>query len=274
MRQLIMLALMLMLSHAQAAINDSAANIDWGYKGNNGPVRWGQLDPGFLLCAKGKMQSPINLPQQIRANSKPHQLQFHYQASPMHIVVNGVSNLTIGNMPLQIRDGQGIQLNFPVKGPAQTLVLDGKSYRLVQLHFHSPSENMLYGENYQMEVHFVHQGAAGQVLVLAVFIDAGKLNAELQKLVTQFPKDAGIVHDLSQTFNPAGLLPDKLDYYHFGGSLTVPPCTEGVEWIVMAKPIEAASAQILLFRKVVGGNNARNVQNRNQREISFSKVGS
>jgi carbonic anhydrase len=171
-----------------------------------------------------------------------------------------------------INDGHSIQVNFPAKDIKETLTLAGKPYRLVQFHLHSPSENQWHGRSFPMEIHFVHQSSDGQLVVMGVFVNAGKQNTTFQQLMDHLPQSQGTSFLISGvSVNPANLLPTQRDYYEFDGSLTTPPCTEGVHWIVMAEPITASPAQINSLRNAAGGANARPVQPLHHRTISYFK---
>lgn len=255
-----------------AAVNDDGVKIKWSYKGNTGPTRWGQLNPAFILCAKGKRQSPININNNLKIISAKHSLQVNYQPAPMQLVDDGLTDLTIQQTKMIINDGHGIQVNFPVNNLKESIFFQNEEYRLVQFHFHSPSENELNGENFPMEIHFVHQGQNGKVLVIGVLVQTGAAHPVLQKLIKHFPKEQGVAQEIKDdTINPHDLLPENLSYYYFMGSLTTPPCTEGLQWLVLPSPIYASSGQIVLFRKAANGNNARFLQARNQRKLYYAK---
>lgn len=256
---------------AHADVNNSGATLSWGYKGNNGPERWAQIDTAFAQCGKGKSQSPISLGKKV--NKIPGNLVIDYHPAAVAIENNGQTNLMIGNSQMIINDGHSMQINFPTNKNAETIKFNGVTYRLVQLHLHSPSENELHGQDFPLEIHFVHQGDDGKVAVIGVFVKGGSANATLGKIIQQFPNDKGVAHPIvGEQINPLDLLPKKRDYYSFMGSLTTPPCTEGLQWIVMSDTITASPAQILLFRKAMGGNNARPVQPINKRVINFSTM--
>ena len=198
-----------------------------------------------------------------------------YQAAPMIIMENGITDLMVGGMQTLINDGHSVQLNFPASQSDEFIVLGDKSYHLVQFHFHSPSENMLHKESFPLEIHFVHQSDDGELAVIGVFVEDGQAgpNPVLQEIVDHLPNDQGQEHTIQgERINPAHLLPTKRDYYSFNGSLTTPPCSQNVQWIVMAHPITASSAQIVRLRREMGGANARPVQPLNGRVISYSEM--
>jgi carbonic anhydrase len=259
---------------AYAEVNDSGIKIKWGYKGNIGPERWGQLDPRFALCAAGLAQSPVNITKKVTAS--PHSLTLAYTPAPLDIINDGPTEVQIGDMKTIIYDGHGIEVNFPslLSSLKETITFDGKTYRLVQFHIHTPSENEWHGQLFPLEIHFVHQGENGQLAVIAVFAKGGKANPELQKIIDNLPQDKAIEHEIAgQSINPIALMPAKKDYYSLMGSLTTPPCSEGVKWIVMTDPITISPAQIIKLKRAVGGANARPVQKLNKRVVNYSVQG-
>lgn len=246
------------LSYADT--NDAATKVKWGYIGNTGPSTWAQLDPSFAICSSGQTQSPINILTK-KAKKSQDELVVHYQPAPMIIMDNGNTELLIGETQTLVNEGHGLQLNFPSDQTPESITWNGKDYHLVQFHIHTPSENLLSGQSYPMEIHFVHQGANGQLAVIGVMVKAGKDNPTLQKIIDNVPKEEGRPFSIQgQSVDPASLLPSTLHYYSVAGSLTTPPCSQGVQWIVMAEAITASPAQIVKLREAAGGANARPVQ--------------
>lgn len=250
------------------AADDTATHIKWGYKGNMGPTHWGQLDADFAQCATGKAQSPINIPKKVTKSDQS--LVTHYEPAALAIVEDGTTSLLIGQQQIIFSDGHGVQLNFPVDHTKESIEVNNQIYRLIQFHIHSPSETTLHGQSYPLEIHFVHQGDNGQVAVIGVLVKGGEANATMKKMIDHLPNERGTVFEIKdETVNPADLIPSNQSYYSFKGSLTTPPCTEGLLWLVMADPITASPAQILMLRKAMGGDNARPVQPLNGRVISY-----
>lgn len=248
--------------------NEAGAKVKWGYTGSIGPANWGQLDPSFAGCATGKFQSPINITKKVTRSKDP--LELHYQSAPMVIVDDGTTELMIGDVQTIINNGHSVQLNFPKNQQQETIVWNDERYRLVEFHFHSPSETQWHGQSYPMEIHFVHQGDKGHVAVIGVLVKGGDENPVLQKIIDNIPAEHGKpVSIASQSVNPIDLMPSSLSHYRFAGSLTTPPCTEGVEWIVMSDTITASPAQIVKLRKAAGGSNARPVQPLHGRVITY-----
>lgn len=247
----------------------SIAEVEWSYKGNDGPERWGTLSPQFAACANGRLQSPINIPTDTKTALST--LKINYRPAPLVIVEEGTTDLMIGSQPTVVKE-EHVQVNFPRDRTTETIDLNGKKYRLLQFHLHTPSENQWHGRSFPMEIHFVHQGEDGKLAVIGVFVKAGKENPTLQKIIDHLPhEDEKPIEVKGVNINPTDLLPTKYSHYSFLGSLTTPPCSETVQWFVMSEPITASPLQINKLRKVVEGNNARPVQPLNDRSVTFSE---
>ena len=218
----------------------------WGYSGAAGPEHWGNLDPKFSACSKGKNQSPINLTGFIESDLKP--LSIRYEAGGKEIINNGHS----------------IQVNYT---PGSKLSVDGHEFELKQFHFHAPSENYINGKSYPMEAHLVHADENGNLAVIAVIFVEGKANQSIANAWTHMPGQAGDKRNLSSAVSAEGILPGNRDYYRFNGSLTTPPCSEGVWWFVMKAPVTASKEQIEEFVKVMGHPNNRPIQPANARPV-------
>ncbi len=260
----------LLISANSFALNDSSIKTKWGYTGQTGPDHWAQLNPHFSVCSIGKLQSPINIAPKI--TDKTSKLDIHYMPATMIIVDDGYTNLLIGKEQTIINDGHAIQLNFPESNTSEEILFNQDKYQLVQFHMHTPSENTLNGKSFPMEIHFVHQGKNGTLAVIGVFVKLGEENPTLQKIITNLPKEAHKPMQISgEEVSPLNLLPTDQKHYDFNGSLTTPPCAEGVQWIVMQNPITASAEQIAKLKAATHGANARPVQSRNKREIFYSE---
>lgn len=218
----------------------------WGYSGEAGPANWSKLDPKFEMCALGRNQSPIDLSGLVEADLKP--LKFAYKAGAADIVNNGHT----------------VQVNY---APGSMLTVDGRTFELKQFHFHSPSENKVGGKQFPLEGHLVHADKDGNLAVVAVMFQEGAANALLAKLWEKMPAKAGEKADLPAGLSATQLLPGERDYYRFNGSLTTPPCSEGVWWLVMKQPASASKAQVGQFSKTVGFANNRPIQPVNARPV-------
>ncbi len=243
---------------------DNKTDVVWNYTGTTGPSYWGQLDKQFATCATGKTQSPINIVQPYRP--APFSLELKYQIAPMIIVNDGETALMINRDKTIVRD-HAVQLNF-TDIMHETILFNGKAFHLREFHFHTPAETAFNGLIQPMEIHFVHQSEDNQVAVLAVFVKTGAANPALQDIIAHIPADKGVAHEIDNgTVNPMKLMPNMKNYYYYAGSLTTPPCTEGLHWLVIPDSITASAEQIDAFKKAVGGNNARPLQPANQRTI-------
>lgn len=238
------LALTSAASLALAAATGHAPH--WGYEGEGSPDHWMKLSSDFVTCGAGKMQSPIDL-QEVNARGNAV-VATQYHASPLTILNNGHT----------------VQANFAA---GSKLVSGGREFGLVQVHFHTPSEHAVSGKRYPLVAHFVHADGAGKLAVLGVFFEEGQSNAELAKLIAAAPshkQDATTISGVQ--LDPNGLLPGNLSVYRYMGSLTTPPCSEGVNWHVADKAITASKEQIVALNAIMGSN-ARPVQPTNNRLI-------
>jgi carbonic anhydrase len=217
----------------------------WSYEGTGGPDHWGDLDPASRVCSIGSQQSPIAIDDSIEAELAP--LQFAWAGRPETIVNNGHS----------------IQLNF---GEGSTLTVGPERYTLAQFHFHHPSEHLINDKNFAMEAHFVHRNAAGSAGVIGVLMTPGKSNPAFAKVVATMPPAEGPPVKADPDIDPNGLLPSKRGYYRYSGSLTTPPCSETVNWMLLEEPIEVAEADIAAFAKLYPMN-ARPAQKLDRRFI-------
>jgi carbonic anhydrase len=217
----------------------------WGYSGATGPENWAKLSPKFADCA-GRNQSPIDLKDFVDANLPA--IKFNYQ--PGQEVIN---------------NGHTIKVGYSASGGS--MEVDGMTFRLLQYHFHAPSENHIMGKSFPMEAHLVHANEKGELAVVAIMFEEGKENPELAKVWKVMPKEAGGKKLLPTATRAYRLLPPDRDYYRFSGSLTTPPCTEGVRWIVIKKAATASAAQIKAFEQVMGHPNNRPIQRLNARAV-------
>ena len=220
----------------------------WSYEGATGPEKWGGLDAADAACSAGGQQSPIDITATISARQPP--LKIGWTKRPDTIVNNGHT----------------IQLGF---AEGNTLDVGERRYALKQFHFHHPSEHLVEGKRFAMEVHFVHAGTDGMAVV-GVLVVAGKPNAMFKKIVSTMPREEGSPVPADPAIDPGGLLPTRRAYYHYEGSLTTPPCSETVDWIVLTHPIEVDEVDIARFSKLYPMN-ARPVQKRERRFILSSR---
>ncbi|WP_416208312.1 carbonic anhydrase [Erwinia sp. HR93] len=230
----------MLLTLALSPLGVSAAH--WGYEGQEAPERWGDLDAAWQTCHQGRNQSPINITHTQPAHLRP--LQARYSSGPDSLLNNGHT----------------IQANFSENNNKNTLSLDGETFVLKQFHFHAPSENTIHGKHYPMEMHLVNQDADGEIAVVAVMFEVGNTNPELEKLWHVMPPEADKSSAIETTINLNALLPKQKTYWRFSGSLTTPPCTEGVRWMVLKHPLTLSRTQLELFTKTMRHANNRPVQ--------------
>ncbi|MDH4120963.1 MAG: carbonic anhydrase family protein [Deltaproteobacteria bacterium] len=240
------LALAVMPALAKEEHKGGHAGPHWTYEGNNGPAHWGDLDNAFEACKVGKEQSPIDVPGTAPKSSR--KLEIHYQPAPVDLVNNGHT----------------LQMTV---APGSYIVLDGTRYDLVQFHFHTPGENAVAGKTGDMVVHFVHKNAKGALAVIDVRMTAGAANPVVTALWKFFPKKADEKALDKSTVNPAGMLPGSQTFYSFAGSLTTPPCSEGVTWMVMDQTISVDAKDLKTFGQVFG-KNARPLQPMGSRKFN------
>ncbi len=224
-----------------------AQDVEWDYEGDRGPEAWGNLTPAFSTCSTGEEQSPINLTDATRGSDLPR-IRARYRATPLLVENNGH---TVEAVPEE----------------EQTLLIGGKSYELAQFHFHVPSEHAISGRRYPLEVHFVHQAEDGERAVFGVLVKRGDRNQAFARL-GRLPREEGQETEVELPLNPRGLMPRSLEAFRYAGSLTTPPCSEGIRWNVASDYIEMSRRQIRRIRSIIAPS-ARPLQERNGREIAL-----
>jgi carbonic anhydrase len=208
--------------------------VHWSYEGDTGPDHWGNLSPDFAACATGAEQSPIDIPANAALN--PADIAFNYQPSAVNIFNNGHT----------------IQVNYD---QGSSIALNGVRYDLLQFHFHAASEHAIGGQHDPMEIHFVHRNAQGGLAVIAVLLRSGSENAAYAPLFQHLPQQVGQPAPVAPaTVDANALLAAQRTYWRYNGSLTTPPCTEGVKWLVMNTPVEVSDAQIATFTAIFQHN--------------------
>ncbi|MGH7493075.1 MAG: carbonic anhydrase [bacterium] len=232
-------------------------NTEWGYKKDNGPEKWCVLDPAFTLCCEDReqaSQTPVDIKSKKVKRAKLPKLQFNYtKHTELEVEHNGHT------IEAKVPAGDG------------TLAIGEKSYGLVQFHWHHQSEHAIDGRLLPMEMHLVHRAGDGSLAVVGVFIVTGREHDELDEIWDDLPKHQGeqrVVHD----FSLRKLLPEKRATVRYSGSLTTPPCSEGVSWNVFIKPITMSRPQIREFEKIFSGKefphgNRRPLQDLNGRRL-------
>jgi len=250
MRNLVASAVCVLAFSVTALTQDATHAPHWGYSGAEGPNAWGSLKPEYQVCQFGKQQSPIDI-KDAKKGSLPA-IQFDYKPAALNVVNNGHT----------------ILVNYP---PGSFITVGDKKYELKQFHFHHPSEEKINGKTYDMVAHLVHADADGRLAVVAVLLRKGAANPMLRRIWDEMPKEEGPAREVAGVeVNAAALLPTSTAYYTFPGSLTTPPCSEGVTWFVLKTPSEISVQEIETFSKIYPYN-ARPVQPANERAILESQ---
>ncbi len=221
----------------------------WDYTGAGAPEHWGGLQPEYSTCTEGREQSPIDI-STVTITSLPT-IEFNYQPSPLEIVNNGHT----------------IQVNY---APGSYITVGDKRYDLLQFHFHSPSEHTIGGKIFDLGAHFVHKAEDGQLAVIGIVFKDGGANNALSKVWLNMPDKAGTtIKSQDIMVNAADFLPRDFTYFNYNGSLTTPPCTEGVNWMVMATPNTVSAQQVKAYTGLFP-HSARPVQPLNGRVVRAS----
>lgn len=223
--------------------------IHWGYEGEGSPANWAKLRPEFATCASGRRQSPIDIREGIRVDLEP--IKFDYRPTHFRIIDNGYT--------VQVNVGEG-----------STISVMGRTYHLLQFHFHRPSEERINGKSFDMVIHFMHRDDQGRIAMIAVLLEKGAEHPLIQTLWNNMPLEVNqdVVPAVAIDLN--GLLPENRGYYTYMGSLTTPPCTEDVLWMVFKQPMPVSAEQINIFSRLYR-NNARPIQSSNNRLVKENR---
>ncbi len=226
----------------------------WSYEGATGAEHWSALDPEYAAC-NGREQSPIDIRNAQKADLPA--LRFEYKSGPLKYLIN---------------NGYTIRVNYhDAPGSGNFLMVGDKRYHLTQFHFHRPSEEHIHGKPYEMEVHLMHKSDDGEIAGVTVLLKAGGANATVQQIWEHMPNTEGKEEEVAGVeVNPAGLLPHAAAYYKYMGSLTAPPCTEGVAWFVLKTPVDVSAEQIQAFAKLYP-HDVRPLQPLNGRVVTQSR---
>ena len=227
--------------------------VHWSYEGEGGPHNWGKLSKKYLACANGKNKSPIAVEADSMLNLDLPAIDFDYRDSRFSIVDNGHT----------------VEVKY-LEGGAMTIL--GQRYELVQFHFHRPSEEVVNGKRYDMVAHLVHKNSKGQLAVVAVLLTLGEENRFIQTLWNHMPiEKKKPIEPPTAKVDLAKFLPANKAYFHYMGSLTTPPCTEGVAWYILQSPVEVSAGQVEVFSKMYA-NNARPTQRMTGRLVKASRA--
>ena len=234
----------------------AAGDVHWGYEGHEGPEFWGDLSTAYELCKTGKEQSPIDFISGTEKIRKLDELETDYESDALNVQNNGHT----------------IQVNM---APGSTIETPTGEYQLLQFHFHYKSEHTIDGAHTALEAHFVHMNKDGQLGVLGVFIKpdhSGHENEALATILHGAPHKVAI-RKLSKELDIEKLLPSEEieKFWHYNGSLTTPPCSEGVKWYVAQQHIHASEEQIEEMAALLHHHNYRPTQDLNGRKVLSSK---
>lgn len=224
-----------------AAVAESVPKVyshHWSYEGENGPANWGKINPEWAKCSTGNRQSPIDIRDGMKVELE--QITFDYHPSSFNVTDNGHT--------VQVMLGGG---NF--------ITVQNRMYELIQFHFHRPSEERINGKGYEMVMHLVHKDGEGKLAVIALLLERGRPQPVIQTVWNNLPLEKLDTMAPSSVIDPIDLIPARRDYFTFMGSLTTPPCSEGVLWLVMKEPVQASPAQMALFARLYPMN-ARPIQ--------------
>lgn len=234
-------------------VSASAQKADsWNYFGKTGPLGWGKLDSSYKACSNGREQSPLDIHgTHLNKDLKP--IEFHYLTGYETIENNGRTIVVHVN-------------------PGSYIVAGGTRYNLVQYEFRTPSEETVKGRYTDMGVQFLHKSADGQQAIISVRLAENQdaPNALLATLFAELPRKAGDTVKIKDMVNPGGLLPPDRAYWTYMGSLTTPPCTEGVRWFVMQQPLTLSRTQLRSYSSLFRMN-TRPLQDANGRQIEASQ---
>lgn len=234
-------------------VGSSQNTAHWDYYGKTGPLGWGRLDPAYRLCSQGKEQSPIDI-RGAKLNTALKPIEFHYMSGSVELENTG------NTVVVRVKRGSYI-------------VAEGVRYDLQDIDFHHPGEEAVNGKLTDMDAHLNHKSADGKLAVLAVRLSEiqAEPNATLAALWQHLPATAGAKETDTDMVNPGGLLPADRGYWTYTGSLTTPPCTEGVRWFVFEQPVSISRAQLRAFEALGYRINSRPVQDRNGRKIEANE---
>jgi len=238
----------------------TARPVHWNYSEEEGPTHWAELSPVYALCGTGKSQSPIDLLPDASKGNSDWEIEY------------SMTNLQIGhneNVKELINNGHTIQVTTQ---EGSSIVYAGKRYHLRQFHFHTPSEHTISGKHSPMEIHFVHQSDDDSLAVIGVLVNEGSHNSNFDQLIKYLPNAPGEkkTYD-SVKINIRIHIPKELQAYHYIGSLTTPPCTENVQWIVLKNPITMDKEQIGAFSSRIKNSN-RPTQPLNGRKVTMDDI--
>jgi carbonic anhydrase len=242
----------------------------FAYSGDHGPANWSTLSPAYSVCQAGKNQSPVDIVGKQDVDLP--MLELKYSTLALNFVNNGhavQANYAAGSTMADDYHEDAPNKAHVTYAPGSTVAHLGSTYELKQFHFHSPSEHQVDGKNMPAEVHFVHADSNGHLAVIAVFVAEGPAHPTVTQLWQNLPGEEGDSRSLDRPISASDMLPETRDYsyYYYQGSLTTPPCSEGVRWLLMKEPISMSAEQLAALKRAIGFDNNRPVQPLNGRVI-------
>jgi len=213
---------------------EAKKTLAWSYDGKEGPEHWGKLSEEFSMCSAGSTQSPIDIEESLDANLKPLKLLQKFPAKEI------------------LQTNHSIQLNFR---DGNIVAIDNITFKLKQANFHTPSEHSIQGKSFPLEAQFLHSDIKGNMAIVAVLFREGRPNPGLEKVLKQLPNESNKAVTLKSRLLASEMMPSNQDYYRFSGSLTSPPCTEGIRWILIKTPMTASKEQIDALAALTQHNN-------------------
>lgn len=243
---LVVASLVMSACAPQVEESHTAEVVHWTYEGEEGPEHWGEINPDYAVCGTGKSQSPIDV--ESATGDDLTNISFYYQPSEVNILNNGHT----------------VQVNYDA---GSYIELDGARYDVAQFHYHAPSEHAVDGKLFAAELHIVHKNADGGLAVVGILLDEGAQNDALQPFIENLPAEESEASDAGVKINAADLLPAMQTTYRYSGSLTTPPCSEGVNWLLMTTPVEISTKQLTALKSLFDHANNRPVQPLNDRPL-------
>lgn len=225
--------------------NLAASEVHWAYEGEHGPEHWGDLSPDFIQCKVGVNQSPIDITGAIESDLPPIALDYTTNTTSL------------------INNGHTAQVNVE---PGSFLRVEGDEFELLQFHIHVPSEHWINGKQSMLEVHYVHRNTEGQLAVVAVLYRQGEDSPGLSRHIDIIPTEAGVSIPFVTSLADLPILTWNKDYYRYNGSLTTPPCSEGVRWYVLKEQHTVSRKRRDKFNHLIG-DDARGPQPVNARPV-------
>lgn len=219
--------------------------VHWAYEGEHGPESWGDLSPGFIQCKVGVNQSPIDIVDSVEADLPPLVLDYNSHTTDL------------------INNGHTAQMNVE---PGSFLRIEGEEFELLQFHIHVPSEHWVNGEQFLLEVHYVHKNTQGELAVVGVLYNEGEDPPKLAQHISSIPRVVGKPVPFDVPLSGLAIASVDKDYYRYNGSLTTPPCSEGVRWYVLKEILTVSKKRRDIFNELIG-DDARGPQPINARPV-------